>query len=106
MYRPLPKSPTIKNSTIDGLGLFASENISKNTELGVTHISKYNNFLRTPLGGFYNHSDNPNCETYKNIRVGIDLVYEQNGSMYLKTMKNIKSGEEITVKYTLYKIGT
>ena len=95
MYRPLPKSLTIKNSTIDGLGLFASENISKNTELGVTHISKYNNFLRTPLGGFYNHSDDPNCETYK-----------INGTMNLRTIREIKNGEEITAKYTLYKIST
>ena len=105
MYKPLPDCLTIRKSDIEGLGLFATKDISKNTVLGLTHIFRPNKeIIRTPLGGFYNHSDNPNCETYKNIRVGIDLVYEQNGSMYLKTMKNIKSGEEITVKYTLYKI--
>ena len=107
MYKPLPDCLTIQKSGIEGLGLFAAKDIPKNTVLGLTHIFRpHKEIIRTPLGGFYNHSDNPNCETYKNIRVGIDLVYEQNGSMYLKTMKNIKSGEEITVKYTLYKIGT
>ena len=107
MYKPLPDCLTIRKSDIEGLGLFATKDILKNTVLGLTHIFRpHKEIIRTPLGGFYNHSDNPNCETYKNIRVGIDLVYEQNGSMYLKTMKNIKSGEEITVKYTLYKIGT
>ena len=107
MYKPLPDCLTIQKSGIEGLGLFATKDIPKNTVLGLTHIFRpHKEIIRTPLGGFYNHSDNPNCETYKNIRVGIDLVYEQNGSMYLKTMKNIKSGEEITVKYTLYKIGT
>ena len=107
MYKPLPDCLTIRKSGIEGLGLFATKDIPKNTVLGLTHIFRpHKEIIRTPLGGFYNHSDNPNCETYKNIRVGIDLVYEQNGSMYLKTMKNIKSGEEITVKYTLYKIGT
>ena len=106
MYKPLPDCLTIRKSDIEGLGLFATKDILKNTVLGLTHIFRpHKEIIRTPLGGFYNHSDNPNCETYKNIRVGIDLVYEQNGSMYLKTMKNIKSGEEITVKYTLYKIG-
>ena len=107
MYKPLPDCLTIQKSGIEGLGLFATKDIPKNTVLGLTHIFRpQKEIIRTPLGGFYNHSDNPNCETYKNIRVGIDLVYEQNGSMYLKTMKNIKSGEEITVKYTLYEIGT
>jgi len=106
MYKPLPDCLTIQKSNIEGLGLFATKDIPENTILGLTHIFRpHKEIIRTPLGGFYNHSDNPNCETYKNIRVGIDLVYEQNGSMYLKTMKNIKSGEEITVKYTLYKIG-
>ena len=106
MYKPLPDCLTIRKSDIEGLGLFATKDILKNTVLGLTHIFRpHKEIIRTPLGGFYNHSDNPNCETYKNIRVGIDLVYEQNGSMYLKTMKNIKSGEEITVKYTLYEIG-
>ena len=37
-YRPLPASVTINNSKIDGLGLFAVENIKEGTYLGETHL--------------------------------------------------------------------
>ena len=63
MYRPLPKELTIKNSVIEGLGLFATANIKTNTFIGVTHIRDEqfeNKYIRTPLGGFINHSDTPN----------------------------------------------
>ena len=63
MYRPLPKQLTIKNSAIEGLGLFATENIKNNSFIGVTHIRDEqfeNKYIRTPLGGFYNHSNKPN----------------------------------------------
>ena len=62
MYRPLPDGLTIKNSPIEGLGLFTNVNIKKNTFIGVTHIRDEqfeNKYIRTPLGGFYNHSDDP-----------------------------------------------
>ena len=38
MYRPLPKILTIKNSPIEGLGLYAQQDIQANTYLGITHI--------------------------------------------------------------------
>ena len=38
MYRPLPKQLTIKNSPIEGLGLFATSDIKKHSFIGVTHI--------------------------------------------------------------------
>ena len=63
MYRPLPKELTIKSSPIEGLGLYAQEDIKKNTFIGVTHIRDEqfeNKYIRTPLGGFYNHSNEPN----------------------------------------------
>ena len=62
MYRPLPDGLTIKNSPIEGLGLFTNVDIKKNTFIGVTHIRDEqfeNKYIRTPLGGFYNHSDVP-----------------------------------------------
>ena len=62
-YRPLPDGVTIKRSPIEGLGLYATEDIPENTFIGLTHILDErfeNNYLRTPLGGFYNHSDTPN----------------------------------------------
>jgi hypothetical protein len=54
-YRPLPKSVTIKQSKIEGLGLFAIENIPAYTVLGIAHVYDEdfeNRYIRTPLGGF------------------------------------------------------
>lgn len=94
MYQPLPKSLTIKSSVIHGLGLFAAHDILPNTVFGITHVfdTRFeNSYVRTPLGGFYNHSEDPNCETY----CLDDFVY-------LKTIGDIKAGEEITSHYNLY----
>ena len=65
MYRPLPDGLTIKKSPIEGLGLYATKDIKSNVFIGLTHILDErfeNNYLRTPLGGFYNHSDKPNVQ--------------------------------------------
>jgi SET domain-containing protein len=91
-YKPLPDSLTIKESEIDGLGLFASQDISEGTCLGITHIYHEGEWLRTPLGGFINHSDDPNC-----ICSGTDVKY-------LNTVKTICKGTELTLDYTLYGI--
>ena len=90
-YKPLPDSLTIKKSNIQGLGLFAIKSIPKNIDLGMIHFSYGELIIRTPLGGFINHSDKPNCKK-------LDLEDE----WHLKTMKEIKAGEELTLKYTLY----
>jgi len=90
-YRPLPESLTIKPSSIDGLGLFATQTIPKNTDLGMIHFTYGELIIRTPLGGFINHSDKPNCKK-------LDLEDE----WHLKTIKEIKKNEELTLKYTLY----
>jgi len=95
MYKPLPNSLTIKESSIQGLGLFAKSDIKSKTNLGLTHIYNEdyeNNYIRTPLGGFFNHSSiNPNCR-----------ILESDDFLYLITIKDIKEGEELTAKYTLY----
>ena len=93
-YKPLPASVTINNSEIDGLGLFALEDIKEGTYLGETHfkIDENRDWMRTPLGGFINHSEQSNAEislTEENIRG-------------LITKRDIVKGEEITVFYTLY----
>ena len=96
MYKPLLKNLTIKKSSIEGLGVFATEDINKHTILGVSHIQESkaeNGYWRTPIGGFINHSINPNCKKSEN-------KFTKN--LYLKTIKNIKKGEELTVYYTLY----
>jgi len=38
MYKPLPESVTIKQSGINGLGLFAKEGIAQGANLGTSHI--------------------------------------------------------------------
>ena len=99
IYTPIIKSLTIRESGIHGLGVFAVTDILENTELGLTHIEVICPYtgefelIRTPLGGFYNHSDEPNCQKYK---VGIKY--------FLKTIKDILAGEEISVTYSFYKI--
>ena len=92
-YRPLPESLTIKSSGIDGLGLFATKHIPANTQLGVSHIIISDEIIRLPLGGFINHTDNPNC-----IRINVA------NKSYLHTLKDIKQDEELTLKYVMYRI--
>ena len=134
MYKPLPKQLTIKNSAIEGLGLFATENIKKNSFIGVTHVRDEqfeNKYIRTPIGGFYNHSNEPNVirmvsdtlpklefgnevdptkttEELKNGKTNLEnrFYHLQEKSdakyMFLITIKDIKAGEEITANYNLY----
>ena len=134
MYKPLPKQLTIKKSPIEGLGLYATENIKKNSFIGVTHIRDEqfeNKYIRTPVGGFYNHSNDPNVirmvsdalpklkfgdpvDPKKDIREEKDKktnledvfyhLQEKSDAkyMFLITIKDIKAGEEITANYNLY----
>ena len=93
-YKPLPYYLTIKQSQIEGLGLFSTEDIDPDFRIGVSHIKDNrfpNGYSRTPLGGFFNHSENPNCK----------VVYEDD-FIFLETIKQIKAGEELTAKYTFY----
>ena len=105
MYKPLPSSLTIKTSKVSGLGLFAEEDIAQGTNLGMTHLQFGKTLVRTPLGGFLNHSDNPNCE-----KVKLKFTNEDKEPSYifnkwnLLTLKDIKEGEELTLKYTFYKV--
>ena len=91
-YRPLPPFVTIESSSIEGLGLFATREIKKGTELGLSHVLCDGVLYRTPLGGFVNHSETPNCE-----RVQV------NNKSYLKTLEDIFPNTELTLKYTMYK---
>jgi len=95
-YKPLPIFLTIKPSNIDGLGLFCLQDLPKGKVLGITHIEDKrfpDGYIRTPMGGFFNHSDDPNCET---------LLLED--YIVLNTLRKIKNGEEVTVKYWMYDI--
>ena len=91
-FEPLPSSITIRESSIHGLGLFAIKNIAPKTELGISHIKDLrftHGYIRTSLGGFFNHSDIPNCEA----------IYDGD-FIILKTITTINSGDEITVDYS------
>ena len=96
MYQPLPDCLTVYSSDIDGLGIFALDVIPANVNLGATHfpfIDQLHGYIRTPLGGFLNHSDVPNCKKL-----------EEAGVLYLVTTREIAEGEELTIQYTLYAI--
>ena len=98
MYKPLPESLTIKTSKVNGLGLFAQEGIAQGTNLGISHIKLDEEILRTPLGGFINHANDANA-----VKVELrDERYTKKWS--LVALRDIKKGEEITLRYTFYNI--
>ena len=134
MYKPLPKCLTIKKSPIEGLGLYATSIIKANTFIGLTHVKDKdfdNGYIRTPLGGFYNHSNNPNImrmvsdvlpklkfgdlvdpnanakkiEDGNNDRDNMFYNLEEKSDakyMFLVSIRDIKAGDEITANYNLY----
>ena len=61
MYKPLPDNLRLGFSDIHDIGLFAKEGIAQGTNLGMTHIKVADHLIRTPLGGFLNHSEDANC---------------------------------------------
>ena len=67
------------------------ENIEAEHVFGITHIQNSefeNGHIRTPLGGFINNSDKPNCV----------LIFDGD-YLKLKSIDFIRDGEEITLKY-------
>jgi len=134
MYRPLPDQLTIKNSPIEGLGLFATKDIKANSFIGITHIRDEqfeNKYIRTPLGGFYNHSNEPTVmrmvsNVLPSLKFGdpIDTnakakKFDENDTnrenmyynlqdkidakfMFIVTVKDVKPGDELTANYNLY----
>jgi SET domain-containing protein len=104
-YQPLSNNLTIKQSDIHGLGLFATMDIEANTELGWTHIKHNDEMIRTPLGGFINHSNSPNCHKQKVTYKGWDILGSFLEVRYsLITNKKISQGDELTLAYDLYKV--
>ena len=134
MYRPLPDGLTIKNSPIEGLGLFTNVDIKQNTFIGITHIRDEqfeNKYIRTPLGGFYNHSNKPTIirmvtDVLPKLKFGdqIDInstvkkfedgdatgenlfynLHEKSDAKYffMVAVRDIKANEELTANYNLY----
>lgn len=95
-YRPLPKELRISRSEIDGFGIFAKEDIPAGTKLGMTHVWAMGVWVRTPLGGFINHSNTPNSKG--------EMQYDYESETDFRTLittEDIKEGEELTFFYTL-----
>jgi hypothetical protein len=98
-YTPLPKSLTIKNSNTHGLGIFAVEDIDAGINLGLCRIFVKDEWIRTPLGGFINHSENPNCITVIKTGQSSFTMHGQEANLFTKT--RIMMGDEILLKYSM-----
>jgi len=81
-----------KDSITHGLGLHATTKLEAGQVLGETHVLVHNRdrheWVRTPLGGFINHSENPNC-----------YISTDKGDRNLHTVIPVAKGEELTVYY-------
>ena len=109
MYKPLPSGLIIKDSGIEGQGVFTTRDLHVGCNLGESHYridtsgvesinqeENKNLLIRTPLGGFINHSDTPNCNRSQiRMKPGFD-------KWNIIVVENIKAGEELTLKYTMY----
>jgi len=134
MYRPLPSGLTIKDSPIEGLGLFSTIDIKKDAFIGITHIRDEqfeNKYIRTPLGGFYNHSNDPTVtrmvsDVLPRLKFGDIIDLSMSGKkikdgetdrenmyynlhekidakfMFIIAAKDVKPGDELTANYNLY----
>ena len=103
-WRPLPDSITIRESKIEGLGVFATKDLPSETDLGISHVydNRFpDNYIRLPLGAFINHHEMPNCKA---------IVAESHESLgkikhiRIITDKDVLSGEELTLNYIINKL--
>ena len=93
MYQALPSRLHIKDSPIAGQGIFAKEDIPPGFVLGMSHLIVDEVIYRTPLGGFINHNDDPNC-----------MKWCEDDKYFVKTLKPIHKGEELFLECTFYKV--
>ena len=95
-YKPLPDVLIIKDSNIERQGLFTTRDLSMGCKLGISHYRINGEYIRTPLGGFINHSDTPNCgRSQIRIKPGLD-------KWNIIVAENISAGSELTLKYIIY----
>lgn len=90
-HSPLPGNVYIDKSAIHGMGIFARVDIPKGYNFGITHVADErfpDGYIRTPLGGFINHSNDPNVE-----------MYEIEDFLRMRTVKAVNKGDELTVDY-------
>ena len=95
-YKPLPLGIVVADSGIAGQGLFTTRRLVMGTSLGISHYRIDGQYIRTPLGGFINHADKPNCQRHQvRVKPGYD-------KWSIMTLDDIDEGEELTLKYTMY----
>ena len=108
-YKPLPDGLYIGMSSIEGQGVYTSRALSKGCQLGESHYRIATNdipsvnteenktiMIRTPLGGFINHSDKPNCHRSQvRLKPGFD-------KWIITVVEDVNPGDELTLKYTMY----
>ena len=76
------------------MGMFAKVDIPINHDFGITHVADKrfpDGYIRTPFGGFINHSYDSNLE-----------IVEKEDTLHLITTKDIKKDEELTADYSPY----
>ena len=95
-YNPLPLGLKVEDSGISGQGLFTTKRLVMGTTLGISHYRIDGEYIRTPLGGFINHSETPNCQRSQ-IRVKPEF-----DKWSITVIKDIEEGNELTLKYKLY----
>ena len=93
MYQALPSRLHVKDSPVSGQGIFAREDIPPGFVLGMSHLVVDEVIYRTPLGGFINHNDDPNC-----------MKWAEGDKYFVKTLRPIHKGEELFLSYTFYKV--
>jgi hypothetical protein len=95
-YKPLPTGLFIKDSNIEGQGLFTTRDLTVSCDLGISHYEIDKILIRTPLGGFINHSNTPNCSRVENRISSLTTKWN------VIVVENIAAGDELTLKYKLY----
>ena len=90
-YKPLPEEVTVGESDI------ATQSIEEAFDLGSTHIKvpMIAGYIRTPLGGFINHSEEPNCY------LALSQDWDDYKVYNLVTLHKIEEGEEIVLDYDM-----
>ena len=103
-WRPLPDFLTVKESKIEGLGIFATKEIKEGSDLGISHVydDRFpDGYIRLPIGAFINHHEMPNC---KAIVSESDPLLGKLKHIRTIAIKDIEEGEEATLNYIINKL--
>ncbi|MDA9036510.1 SET domain-containing protein [Flavobacteriaceae bacterium] len=103
-WRPLPDFLIIKESKIEGLGLFTTRDLPKGFDMGISHIFDQrfpDGYIRLPLGGFINHHEIPNCSA---VTAEEDKEMGKIKHIRIIALQPILKDQEITIKYIINRL--